>query len=101
MGQRLNWNRARPRRYEMPTRVEQTLECQADKLLNLPHLTLPGEDERLTPERGYFRSIGSVLNKDGKWFAVDADGRTIGEFAERWQAWQCADKLGMQRVVLP
>ncbi len=58
MGRRVNWSRAKPlRRPELEPTYVRALEAKADALLNLPHLTVPGEDERLTPERGYFRSI--------------------------------------------
>lgn len=48
-------------------------------------------------ERAYFRSVGSVLSRDGKWFVHDGDGNEIAQYPTRWQAWMHADKYGMER----
>lgn len=49
-------------------------------------------------ERAYFRSIGAVLFTGSCWQALGADGNVLGEHATRWQAWQQADKLGVERA---
>lgn len=49
-------------------------------------------------ERAYFRSVGSVVERDGKWFACDGQGQVVAEYPQRWQAWQHADKYGMERA---
>lgn len=94
MAKRLTY---RPKPKHVPeTRRQAGLEARADHLLNFGHLHVHEGDPE--PERSYYRSVGSVLQKEGKWFACDGTGQIVGEFKERWQAWQHADKYGMERA---
>lgn len=95
---RMNWSRAKKQRQPAETPRQRRLERQADHMiLNGHHANVdarrPAEP---IPERVYYRSCGSVMEKDGRWFALDSDGEVVGEFPHRWMAWQLADKYGIE-----
>ena len=96
MTRRMNWDRAKkPRRSTQP-KAAPHLERAADKILETP-MTFH-EAEHASAERSYYKSVGSVLQRDGKWLACDGTGNVVGEYAERWRAWAHADKYGTQRA---
>lgn len=96
MGQRMNWSRAKKPRAPAQSRTVNRLEREADKILEAPMSF--HEHEHATAERSYYRSIGSVLSREGRWIALGADGKELGEFTTRLAAWAHADKCGMERV---
>lgn len=97
MGKRMNWSRARKAKAPTETRSTRRLERQADKIITAePAPMTHAEYEHSTAERVYYRSVGSVMERDGRWLACDGFGQIVGEFPQRWLAWQLADKFGLE-----
>ncbi len=99
MGKRMNWNRAKRREPLRDPPKSRALEARADTILTRaqpaarpPRIRIETDE---LPESICYRSVGTVLQKDGRWFALDGQGQVAGEFDERWKAWRHADKFGM------
>lgn len=83
------------------------LEKEADRILiaggpksrsKTRQSTSPTSHAAKTISRPYYRSVGSVVLKDDRWFAVDAHGSEVSEHASRREAWRIADSFGMEFV---
>ncbi len=96
-GRRMNWNRAKVRQALQPQ--PSRLDREADKILDRAPLDQrrrhPQIETENAPESKCYRFVGSVLQKDGRWFALDGNGNVAGEYDARWKAWLHADKFGM------
>lgn len=95
---RMNFDRAKKTRPHLgrgasPRSVER-MERRADELLD----GAPRRHDPEKPERSYYRSVGSVLFYNGRWWALDGGGQPIGDHSTRWMAWRQADKLGVIRA---
>lgn len=95
---RMNWSRARKRKVD--AKHEDLSKRHA---LKIEH-DFGGRFIRSSPpkegafERAYFRSVASVMHVDDKWQVWDAKGEKVAEYPQRWQAWQHADRYGMERA---
>ncbi len=89
-------HRHRPK-YQPETRKERDLDRQAHMILTGSPKDFPARPE---PEHRAFKSVGSVLQANGRWQALNANNEVLGEFNTRWEAWRLADKLGMEPLDL-
>ncbi len=114
---KMRWHKAQPTPRTQTTRQERRLEAKADHMLlksdpkeyPQPRAINPHYDGAINvypvvdtslPERAYYRSVGAVAQNvsTGIWSAIGRDGVVLGTFNTRWEAWRCADKLGMERA---
>lgn len=112
MSRRMNYSKARPKRAPDHNVKSDLLEREADRILHghskrkamRREHDFGGRFIRSSPEkegafeRAYFRSVGSVMHADGKWHVHDGSGEKVADYPTRWQAWQHADKYGMERA---
>lgn len=93
---RMNWNRAKKHRGFESARDD--LAKMADQR---SHMILNGQPEAAPPralDGDRFRSLGSVMHRGGRWYALDRHGQVTGDFATRHEAWSLANKEGMEKI---
>jgi len=97
LSKRMNWNRARKLARDETTILQRRLEAKADHMiLKGDHKRIEGLRQTQTDGKLYYRAVGSVQQRDGRWYAMNGVDEVVGEYDSRWMAWEHADQFGMK-----